>query len=249
VQGALREDTFLVTVMAANNEIGVLQPIAEIAGLCRERGIAFHTDAAQAIGKVDFDAGRDRLDLVSVSGHKVYGPKGVGCLRVRRSGRPRLRLEPRQYGGGHEGGMRSGTLDVAGIVGLAKALDLAQLDLDAEAKRQADLRDDLRSRLEAALPGRVRLNGSADRRLPGNLNLCFEDVDGDRLIADMSGLAVSSGSACSSADPAPSPVILALGRTEKQARASIRFGLGRSTTSEEISIAADKVVEAVRAQG
>jgi cysteine desulfurase len=248
IENALREDTFVVSVMAANNEIGVLHPVAEIAALCRARGIAFHTDAAQAVGKVEFDAVRDGLDLVSVSGHKVYGPKGVGCLRVRRSGRPRLRLEPRQYGGGHEGGLRSGTLAVAGIVGLAAALELCLADLASEATRQAGLRDELHRRIDAGLPGRVLLNGPVERRLPGNLNLCFEAVDGDRLIADLNGLAVSSGSACSSAMPGASPVILALGRNEKQAKASLRFGLGRSTTSREISRAAQIVIEAVLEQ-
>jgi cysteine desulfurase len=249
LEAALRDDTFLVSVMAANNEIGVLQPVDEIAAACRERGIAFHTDAAQAVGKIDFDAGRDGFDLVSVSAHKLYGPKGVGCLRVRKSGRPRLRLEPRQYGGGHEGGLRSGTLAVAGIVGLAKALELCLEEMESEAKRLADLRDTLRARLEAGLPGRTRLNGPLDRRLPGNLNVCFESIDGDRLIADLTGLAISSGSACSSANPEPSPVLLALGRGEKLAKASIRFGLGRSTTAEEISRAAEIVIAAVLAQG
>jgi cysteine desulfurase len=249
LEAALREDTFLVSVMTANNEIGVLQPVDEIAASCRERGIIFHTDAAQAVGKVDFDAARDGLDLVSVSAHKVYGPKGVGCLRVRSSGRPRLRLEPRQYGGGHEGGLRSGTLAVAGIVGLAKALELCLEEMESEAKRLAGLRDTLLGRLEAELPARILLNGSLDRRLPGNLNVCFESVDGDRLIADLTGLAISSGSACSSANPEPSPVLLALGRGEKLAKASIRFGLGRSTTDDEVSRAAGQVIAAVLAQG
>ena len=249
LEAALRDDTFLVSVMTANNEIGVLQPVDEIAASCRARGIIFHTDAAQAVGKVDFDAGRDGLDLVSVSAHKIYGPKGVGCLRVRKSGRPRLRLEPRQYGGGHEGGLRSGTLGVAGIVGLAKALELCIDEMESEAKRLTGLRATLRDRLEEGLPGRTLLNGSPERRLPGNLNLCFESVDGDRLIADLTGLAISSGSACSSANPEPSPVLRALGRSERLAKASIRFGLGRSTTVDEISRAAEEVIAAVLAQG
>lgn len=249
LEAALRDDTFLVSVMTANNEIGVLQPVDEIAASCRARGIIFHTDAAQAVGKVDFDAGRDGLDLVSVSAHKIYGPKGVGCLRVRKSGRPRLRLEPRQYGGAHEGGLRSGTLAVAGIVGLAKAFELCLDEMESEAKRLTGLRDALRARLEEGLPDRTLLNGPSGSRLPGNLNLCFESVDGDRLIADLRGVAISSGSACSSAKPEPSPVLVALGRSEKLAKASIRFGLGRSTTADEISRAAEEVIAAVLAQG
>jgi cysteine desulfurase len=245
---SVREDTFLVSIMTANNEIGVLQPVADLAALCAESDIAFHTDAAQAVGKVAFDASRDGLDLVSVSGHKIYGPKGMGCLRVRRAGRPRLRLEPRQYGGGHEGGLRSGTLDVAGIVGLARALELCVEEREDEAKRLGELRDTLRRRIEAELSDRVHLNGSATARLPGNLNLSFEGVDGDRLIADLAGLAISSGSACSSAHPEPSPVLRAIGRSEALAKASIRFGLGRGTTREEVDRAADEVIAAVRAQ-
>ncbi len=247
-EAAIRDETFLVSVMAANNEIGVLHPLAELAALCRDRGLVFHTDAAQAVGRIDLDAERDGLDLVSVSGHKVYGPKGIGCLRVRRSGRPRLRLEPRQYGGGHEGGLRSGTLPVASVVGLAKALEICEAERESEALRLASLRDRLRGRLEAALPGRVLLNGDFKRRLPGNLNVSFEGVDGDRLLADLSGIAVSSGSACSSATPEPSPVLLALGRNPALAKASLRFGLGRSNTAEDISLACECVVAAVLAQ-
>ncbi len=248
IEAAIRDDTFLVSVMAANNEIGVLQPIREIASLCRERGIFFHSDAAQAVGKIEIEVARDGFDLLSVSGHKIYGPKGVGLLRVRKSGRPRLRLEPRQYGGGHEGGLRSGTLPVASIVGLARALELCLEERETEALRLADLRDRLKKELEAALPGRVILNGDATRRLPGNLNLSFAGIDGDRLIADLSGIAISSGSACSSADPGPSPVLLALGRDERLAKASIRFGFGRSNTPEDVTLVARRVTSAIRAQ-
>jgi len=248
LEAAIRDETFLVSVMAANNEIGVLHPLADVAALCRDRGLVLHTDAAQAAGPIGLDAGRDGLDLVSVSGHKVYGPKGIGCLRVRRSGRPRLRLEPRQYGGGHEGGLRSGTLPVALIVGLAKALEICELERESEALRLARLRDQLYDALEAALPGRVLLNGDRGRRLPGNLNVSFEGVDGDRLLADLSGIAVSSGSACSSATPEPSPVLLALGRKPALAKASLRFGLGRSNSAEDISLASEVVVAAVLAQ-
>ena len=248
VKGAIRDETLLVSIMAANNEIGVLQPIGEIASLCRDRGIAFHSDAAQAVGKIAIDVEAQGIDLLSVSGHKLYGPKGIGLLRVRRSGKPRLTLEPRQYGGGHEGGLRSGTLPVASIVGFARALACCLEEREAEAIRLAKLRDQLRKDLEAALPGRVLLNGDESLRLPGNLNLSFEGVDGDRLLADLSGIAISSGSACSSAQPGPSHVILALGREPALAKASLRFGFGRGNTPEDVSLVAQRVVAAVRAQ-
>jgi len=248
LEAAFREDTLLVSVMAANNEIGVVQPLREIAALCRERGVAFHTDAAQAVGKIELHAERDGLDLVSVSGHKIYGPKGVGLLRLRRSGRPRLRLEPRQYGGGHEAGLRSGTLPVALIVGMARALELCLEEREAEARRLSALRDALYQRLIEALPDRVLLNGDAQQRLPGNLNVSFEGLDGSVLLADLAGIAISSGSACSSARPEPSHVLLALGRSRRLAGASIRFGLGRSTTPDEVEWAAEQVVAAVRRQ-
>jgi cysteine desulfurase len=248
VEAAMRDDTFLVSVMAANNEIGVLQPIREIASLCRERSIAFHSDAAQAAGKIALDAERDGLDLLSLSGHKLYGPKGVGLLRVRKTGRPRLTLEPRQYGGGHEAGLRSGTLPVALIVGLARALELCLDEREDEAIRLAGLRDRLRKELEAALPGRVLLNGDETQRLPGNLNLSFEGVDGERLVADLAGIAISSGSACSSATPGPSPVLLALGREPALAKASLRFGFGRSNTLNDVIEVAGRIVSAVASQ-
>ncbi|MEZ4280149.1 MAG: cysteine desulfurase family protein [Myxococcota bacterium] len=244
----LQDETLVVSIMAANNEIGVLQPIREIAALCGERGIPFHTDAAQAVGRIDLAAARDGIDLLSVSAHKLYGPKGVGCLVVRKTGRPRLRLEPRQYGGGHEGGLRSGTLPVASIVGFARALELCLAERAAEAARLLRLRTTLFDRLCQALPGRVHLNGHPEARLPGNLNVSFEGIDGDRLLADLSGIAVSSGSACSSALPEPSPVLLALGRTTAQAKASLRFGLGRGTTPQHVDVAVASVVEAVARQ-
>jgi cysteine desulfurase len=225
LESALRDDTFLVSVMMANNEIGVIQPVAEIAALCRDRGVAFHTDAAQAAGKLELDVERDGLDLVS-----------------------RPRLAPRQLGGGHEGGLRSGTLPVALIVGFARALELCLADRTREAERLVSLREGLLVGLREALPGRVILNGDAERRLPGNLNVSFEGVDGDRLLSDLRGIAVSSGSACSSARPEPSHVLLALGRSPALARASLRFGLGRSNGPREIEIAAQVVIDCVRAQ-
>ncbi|HIF93596.1 MAG: cysteine desulfurase family protein [Myxococcales bacterium] len=245
---AIREETVLVSIMAANNEIGVLQPITEIADLCRDRDIAFHSDAAQAVGKIAIDVEAQRIDLLSVSGHKLYGPKGIGFLRIRRSGKPRLTLEPRQYGGGHEGGLRSGTLPVASIVGFARALECCLEEREAEAIRLAKLRDQLRKELEIALPGRVLLNGDESLRLPGNLNLSFQGVDGDRLMADLSGIAISSGSACSSAQPGPSHVILALGREPALAKASLRFGFGRGNTPKDVSQVAERVVAAIRVQ-
>lgn len=245
---AIREETVLVSIMAANNEIGVLQPITEIADLCRDRDIAFHSDAAQAVGKIAIDVEAQRIDLLSVSGHKLYGPKGIGFLRIRRSGKPRLTLEPRQYGGGHEGGLRSGTLPVASIVGFARALECCLEEREAEAIRLAKLRDQLRKELEIALPGRVLLNGDESLRLPGNLNLSFQGVDGDRLMADLSGIAISSGSACSSAQPGPSHVILALGREPALAKTSLRFGFGRGNTPKDVSQVAERVVAAIRVQ-
>jgi cysteine desulfurase len=248
VEAAIREDTFLVSVMAANNEIGVLQPIREIASLCHDRAIPFHSDAAQAVGKIALDADRDGLDLLSLSGHKLYGPKGVGLLRVSKTRRPRLILEPRQYGGGHEGGLRSGTLPVAAIVGLARALEICLAERESEAVRLADLRDRLRKELVAALPGRVLVNGDETRRLPGNLNLSFKGVDGERLVADLAGIAISSGSACSSAKPGPSPVLLALGREPSLAKASLRIGFGRANTQDDVTLAARCIAAAVQAQ-
>lgn len=247
---ALRDDTRLVSVMAANNEIGVIAPIAEIAGRCHARGIVFHTDAAQAAGKVPLDVGVQALDLVSVSGHKLYGPKGVGLLCVRRGGKPRVKLAPRQFGGGHEGGLRSGTLPVPLVVGLARAYEIAESEREAEARRLAGLRDELRRALETALPGRVRWNGppAGGERLPGNLNVSFEGLDGERLVADLGGLALSSGSACSSARPEPSHVLLALGHPPALAKATLRIGFGRGNTTDDGAYAAERILAAVRKQ-
>lgn len=245
VASALTERTALVSVMAANNEIGVLQPVGEIAAACRERSrearVLVHTDAAQAAGKLALDVDALGVDLLSLSAHKFYGPKGVGALYVR----PRTRLVPLFYGGGHERGLRPGTLPVALIVGMARALELAADDIERETERLAGLRERLFARLSSGL-GDVRRNGHPTRRLAGNLNVCFGGVDGDKLLLALTDLAVSSGSACSTARPEPSHVLLALGLDPHEARASIRFGLGRGTTQGEVDTAAERVVEEVR---
>jgi len=240
---ALRNDTILVSIMVANNETGVLQPIAEIGAMCRERGIVFHTDAAQAAGKVPIDVGRDSIDLLSISAHKVYGPKGMGALYVRKS--PEVKLAPQIDGGGHERGLRSGTLNVPGIVGLGKACDLARAEMPEEACRIAGLRNHLRDRIISQLDG-VTLNGSSEQRLPGNLNVSFAGIQGDELLTALDGIALSSGAACTSDHVEPSYVLKALGLSDELAQASIRFGMGRFTTQAEVDYAAARAVETVR---
>lgn len=238
---ALRDDTILVSVMAANNEIGVLQPIAELGALCRERGVLFHTDAAQALGKIPLDVDSMNVDLLSASGHKLYGPKGIGALYVRR--KPRVRLSPIIDGGGHERGMRSGTLNVPGILGFGAACEIAGEVMTEEAARLTALRNRL---LDGIRPlGGVHVNGTLERRLPGNLNVSFEGVDGDALLRAIKGVAVSSGSACTSATLEPSHVLRAIGLDEELAHASIRFGLGRSNTEAEVDRVIQMVVDGV----
>lgn len=244
VRGALRDDTVLVSVMAANNEIGVLQDLTAIGELTRDRGVLLHTDAAQAVGKVDLRVDRVPVDLLSISGHKVYGPKGIGVLWLRGKN-PRVRLRARQFGGGHERGLRSGTLDVPAIVGLAKALEIAASEQTDEAARLARLRDRLAERILGGLPD-VVVHGDRDRRLPGNLNLGFGGVPGEALLTELRDVAVSSGSACTSADPQPSHVLAALGVSPEIAHASLRFGIGRTNTEAEIDRAAQRVIEVVR---
>jgi cysteine desulfurase len=248
VAEAIREDTVLVSVMLANNEIGVIQPLEEIGRICRERGVLLHTDATQAVGKIAVDVERLGVDLMSFSAHKIYGPKGVGVLYVRRR-RPHARLEPQIDGGGQQGGLRSGTLDTPGIVGLARALELCLDEMPAEAERLHSLRDRLFDELDASIPG-VTLNGPSlarpGLRLPGNLNVSFEHVDGEALLMSAGDLALSSGSACSSAQPEPSHVLRALGISEELARASIRFGLGRFNTDEEVPFAVEVLGDAVQ---
>jgi len=234
---ALTPRTLLASVMAANNEIGVLQPIAALGALARERGVLFHTDASQAAGKIPLDVQAMPIDLLSISGHKLYGPKGVGALFVRRKG-PRVTLAPIMFGGGHERGLRSGTLDVAGIVGLGEACAVAAEEMASEATRLLDLRDRLLAGVMARLT-HVVVNGDLTQRLPGNLSLAFLHVEGEALINAMKDVALSSGSACTSASREPSHVLAALGTG--LAHHSIRFGLGRTTTAEEI----DFVIEAL----
>jgi len=243
LQRALRNDTVLVSVMAANNETGVLQPIREIGALCRGRGILFHTDAAQAVGKTPINVGADNIDLLSISAHKVYGPKGVGALYVRKS--PEVRLAPQIDGGGHEYGLRSGTLNVPGIIGLGKAFDLARAEMPEEACRLAGLRNRLRDRLISDLDG-VLVNGSVEHRVPGNLNVSFAGVQGEEMLTALDGIALSSGAACSSDHVDPSYVLKALGLSDDLAQASLRFGLGRFTTREEVDYAAGRVIDTVR---
>ncbi|MGQ0719934.1 MAG: cysteine desulfurase family protein [Candidatus Eiseniibacteriota bacterium] len=242
---ALDERTLLVSVMTANNEIGTIQPVAEAAKVVHESSPAlFHTDAAQAAGKLPIDVERDGIDLLSLAAHKIHGPKGVGALYVRRR-RPSVRLEPVLFGGGHERGLRSGTLNVPGIVGLGAALEIAAKDMRADGERLRRLRDRLHRAIEAELDG-VRLNGHPERRLPNNLNLSFDGVEAEALLNEIPSLAVSTGAACSSASPEPSHVIQALGFPDSRAQSSIRFGLHRFTTEDDVDFAAAEMVRAVR---
>jgi cysteine desulfurase len=229
--------------MAAYNEIGVLQPWAEIGKICRERGVLFHTDGVQAIGKVPVDVNKDNIDLMSITAHKIYGPKGVGALYVRRKN-PRVQISPIIDGGGHERGMRSGTLNVAGIVGLGKACEIAREEMEKEAKRLAGLRDRLKERIMSRLD-ETYINGSTEHRLPGNLNISFAYVEGESLLMGINDVAVSSGSACTSATLEPSYVLKALGTGDDLAHSSIRFGIGRFNTEAEVDYVADRVCETV----
>jgi cysteine desulfurase len=240
---AMDDKTILVTIMAANNEIGVVQPIAEIGKLCHERGIIFHTDATQAIGKIPIDVNKQNIDLMSISAHKMYGPKGVGALYVRRKN-PRVQISAIIDGGGHERGMRSGTLNVAGIVGLGKACAIASEEISREAVQLSALRDRLRDRIMSRLD-ETYINGTMEHRLPGNLNISFAYVEGESLLMGINDIAVSSGSACTSATLEPSYVLKALGVGEDLAHTSIRFGLGRFNTQEEVDYVIDKMVQVV----
>jgi cysteine desulfurase len=243
VRSALEPDTVLVAVMAANNEIGTLNPVARIAGLCKERGVLFHSDAVQAAGKVPLDVHASGVDLLALSAHKLCGPKGVGALFVRASN-PRVTLDPILFGGGHERGLRPGTLDVPGIVGFGAAAAIARAEGAAEAVRVAALRDRLWDRLRTGIPGASR-NGAPAASLPGNLNVRFPGAPSDTVMMETRDLAVSAGSACTSASVEPSHVLLGIGLTKEEAHESIRFGLGRFTTEEEVDWAAEAVTSAV----
>ena len=259
VSDAIEDRTVLVTLMLANNEIGTIHPVAEIGAVCRKKGVLFHTDAVQGFGKIPFDLEAMNVDLASVSAHKLYGPKGIGALYVR-ARRPRVRLEPILHGGGHERGLRSGTLNVPGIVGLGKAVEISMAEREEEARRLRRLRRRLFDGIIAEVPD-VSLNGpelpsieadgslapgTEDRRLPGNLNLSFAGVEGEALLLGLKDVAVSSGSACTSASLQPSHVLEAIGVPDDLAHASIRFGLGRPNTAEEVDFTIGAVAATVR---
>src|SRR6201996_6301254 len=241
---AFDEKTILVSIMFANNEIGVVQPVAEIGKMCRERGVIFHTDGVQAVGKIPVDVNSMNIDVLSLSGHKIYGPKGVGALYVRRRN-PRVQIAEQQNGGGHERGMRSGTLNVPGIVGLGKACEICGEEMAKEAEREKELRDKLKAKREGALDY-IHVNGSMKHRLPNNLNISFVYVEGESLLMGINDVAVSSGSACTSATLEPSYVLKALGLGDDVAHSSIRFGLGRFNTEAEVEYVSDKVVDVVQ---
>jgi len=245
LSAAITEQTLLVSVMAVNNEIGVIQPLAEIGALCKSRNVFFHSDGAQALGKIPLDVEALNLDLLSLSSHKIYGPKGVGALYIRR--RPRVHLAPEMDGGGQERGLRSGTLPTPLIVGFGEACRIAGLEMEEEGKRLRSLRDRLFQGIAGRLEG-VGLNGHRDRRIAGNLNLSFAWTEGDQLLRGLTDVAVSTGSACSAATLEPSYVLRALGLNSELAHASLRIGLGRFTTAEEVDFAIDAIVGAVERQ-
>jgi len=244
VKERLRDDTILVSIMTANNEVGVLNEAKEIGQLCRERGVLFHTDATQGYGKVPINVDDMCIDLLSMSAHKIYGPKGIGALYVRRR-KPRVRLAALIDGGGHERGMRSGTLNVTGIVGFGKAAELCAREMEEESVRLVNLREKFKSIIFESLD-EVYVNGHETKRLPGNLNVSFPYVEGESLIMGLKDVAVSSGSACTSASLEPSYVLKAMGRGDELAHSSIRFGFGRFTTEEEIEYVAEKTTEIVK---
>jgi cysteine desulfurase len=244
VRAAITDKTVLITLMYANNEIGTIHPVAEIGRIAKEKGIVFHCDAVQAVGKIPVDVERDGIDLLSMSAHKIYGPKGVGAIYVRSKG-PRVRLTPQMDGGGHERGMRSGTLNVTGIVGLGKACEIAGAEMGEENRRLLDLRNKLQAGIFERLD-EVYVNGHPTERLPGNLNVSFAYVEGESLLMGISDIAVSSGSACTSATLEPSYVIRALGIDEELAHSSIRFGLGRFNTGDEVDFVTDRVTKEVK---
>jgi cysteine desulfurase len=244
LRAAITDKTILISIMYANNEIGVVQPIQEIAKIAKEKGVLFHTDGVQAVGKIPVNVATDGIDLLSLSGHKLYGPKGVGALYVRRRN-PRVQLTAQMDGGGHERGMRSGTLNVPGIVGLGEACAICMREMPEETKRMLFLRDKLQHKLLTELD-EAYINGTMEHHLPHNLNISFAYVEGESLLMGINDIAVSSGSACTSATLEPSYVLKALGAGDDLAHSSIRFGLGRFNTEEEVDYVADKVIDVVR---
>jgi len=243
LKAAFTDKTILVTIMFASNEIGVIQPVEEIGKLCHERGVIFHTDAVQAVGKVPVDVQKMNIDVLSLSAHKIYGPKGVGALYVRRRN-PRVLISEQINGGGHERGMRSGTLNVPGIVGMGKACELCNEEMASETKRLTELRDYMKQKFESKLDY-VHVNGNMEHHLPGNLNMSFVYVEGESLLMGINDIAVSSGSACTSATLEPSYVLKALGLGDDVAHSSIRFGLGRFNTKAEVDYVTDKLIDVV----
>jgi cysteine desulfurase len=244
LRDAITDKTVLVSIMYGNNEIGTIQPIGEIGAICRDKGVLFHTDATQAVGKIPVNVLNDNIDLMSCSAHKMYGPKGVGALYVRRKN-PRVQLTAQMDGGGHERGFRSGTLNVPGIVGFGKAAELCRMGMMEEIARASEMRGRLKDKLLAELDESY-INGTMEHRLPHNLNISFAYVEGESLLMGINDIAVSSGSACTSATLEPSYVLKALGAGDDLAHSSIRFGIGRFNTDEEIDYTADKVIEVVR---
>jgi cysteine desulfurase len=244
LRDAVTEKTVLISIMMANNEIGTIEPVKEIGRLAREKRVLFHTDATQAVGKIPVNVNDMNIDLLSMTAHKIYGPKGVGALYVR-SINPRVKLSPSIDGGGHERGMRSGTLNVPGIVGLGKACEIARKEMPAESERLVSLRERLKAAILDELD-EVRINGHLSQRLPGNMNMSFAYVEGESLLMGLKEIAVSTGSACTSATLEPSYVLRAIGLEDDLAHTSIRFGLGRFNTEEEIDYTAIRVVEEVR---
>ena len=244
LRDAITDKTILISIMYANNEIGVVQPMKEIGKIAKEKGILFHSDAVQAIGKIPVNVAEDGIDVLSLTAHKLYGPKGVGALYVRRRN-PRVQITAQMDGGGHERGMRSGTLNVPGIVGLGAACEICKREMPAESKRLSFLRDKLKDKLMGSLD-EVYINGTMEHHLPHNLNISFAYVEGESLLMGINDIAVSSGSACTSATLEPSYVLKALGAGDDLAHSSIRFGLGRFNTEEEVDYVADKVIDVVR---
>ena len=242
--GSIRTDTIMVSVMHANNEIGVIQPISEIGSICKKKGIIFHVDAAQSVGKIPVDINKMGIDLLSISAHKMYGPKGVGALYMRRNN-PQVQLQPIMYGGGHERGIRSGTLPVPNIVGFGIACEISQNVMTVECKKIMDLRDNLIKMIQDNMPEAI-VNGSINMRLPGNLNMRFPGVNNEAIIAAMPEIAISSGAACTSSTMEASHVLLALGLSKNEAYSSLRFGIGRFNTDEDIEIAAQSIRQSMQ---